>query len=227
MQHADDGSSNIDDVKLGSLEEFPILIPAGEQCRRESDGAANEIRHSVRGRQDANVAAVLGDTAVVAIAGGMPIPVITTSTRTNSSKRAENARVGGSNSGVDRRKKETFPKSNSAPGAGYSTREQPRPCRSANLPDTTNHETVKGDNSRYEYSRSETSRGCNSNNPTSETESGDANAQISNDWFDLSDFVRKKPKKFFVGGFTAYITESKLAAFVRNKGPKVTQVSIF
>ena len=38
--------------------------------------------------------------------------------------------------------------------------------------------------------------------------------------FDLSDFVRKRTRRFFVGGFKRSITEGKIASYVGCRGPK-------
>ena len=45
--------------------------------------------------------------------------------------------------------------------------------------------------------------------------------------FDISDYIRKRPKRFYIGGFLPSITETKVAMYVSRRGPKVSQVSIF
>ena len=45
--------------------------------------------------------------------------------------------------------------------------------------------------------------------------------------FDLSDFVRKRTRRFFVGGFKPGITEGNITSYVGCRGPKVTKVSRF
>ena len=44
---------------------------------------------------------------------------------------------------------------------------------------------------------------------------------------ELWKYVRRRTKRFYVGGFLPNITESVITEYVRGKGPKVTKVSIF
>lgn len=48
-----------------------------------------------------------------------------------------------------------------------------------------------------------------------------------NDLDDFEQYVRKRTKSFYVGGFLPSITEEKLIKYVTSQGPKITKVSIF
>jgi hypothetical protein len=53
------------------------------------------------------------------------------------------------------------------------------------------------------------------------------------DWDDNDDdgnfdqYIRRRTKRFYLGGFRSSITESKLANYITKRGPKVTKISIF
>jgi len=47
------------------------------------------------------------------------------------------------------------------------------------------------------------------------------------DDLDLADFVRKRTRRYYVGGFKHSITEDKIAQYISRRGPKVTKVVIF
>ena len=44
---------------------------------------------------------------------------------------------------------------------------------------------------------------------------------------DVCDYVRKRPKSFYVGGFKNSINENKIYRHVTNRGLKLTKVSVF
>lgn len=44
---------------------------------------------------------------------------------------------------------------------------------------------------------------------------------------EFSDHIRKRTKRFYVGGFLLTITEEKIAKYVSKRGPKVTKVVAF
>lgn len=44
--------------------------------------------------------------------------------------------------------------------------------------------------------------------------------------YNFDQYVRRHPKRFYIGGFQPTITETKLANYIRRRGPKVTKVSI-
>jgi len=43
----------------------------------------------------------------------------------------------------------------------------------------------------------------------------------------LSDYVRKKTKRFYLGGFNSNVTERVIGLHINDKGPKVTKINIF
>lgn len=53
------------------------------------------------------------------------------------------------------------------------------------------------------------------------------NTQCTDNDEDFLQYVRRRTKRFYVGGFKPNITEAKLAKYVSDKGPTVTKVSIF
>lgn len=44
---------------------------------------------------------------------------------------------------------------------------------------------------------------------------------------DFSQYVRRRTKRFYIGGFMPSINENKIANYINKRGPKVTKVSIF
>ena len=55
----------------------------------------------------------------------------------------------------------------------------------------------------------------------------DSPPQTDSDNDDFSQYVRRRTRRFFVGGFEPHVTENRIAAYVRSKGPTITKVSIF
>ncbi len=47
------------------------------------------------------------------------------------------------------------------------------------------------------------------------------------DDLEFGDYVRKRTRRFYVGGFKPSITENKIASYVNRRGPTVTKVTIF
>jgi len=43
----------------------------------------------------------------------------------------------------------------------------------------------------------------------------------------LADYVRKKTKRFYLGGFESSVTENVIAMYVMSRGPKVSKINIF
>ncbi|MES9880602.1 MAG: hypothetical protein ABW185_06945 [Sedimenticola sp.] len=52
-----------------------------------------------------------------------------------------------------------------------------------------------------------------------------ADKERNND--DLSDYVRKRPKRYYIGGFKAGISEDRIYRYVEKRGPRVSQIKIF
>ncbi|MES9880823.1 MAG: hypothetical protein ABW185_08085, partial [Sedimenticola sp.] len=44
---------------------------------------------------------------------------------------------------------------------------------------------------------------------------------------DFTEYVRKRPKRYFVGGFNVSITEDKITKYIQKRGPKVIGVNIW
>lgn len=53
------------------------------------------------------------------------------------------------------------------------------------------------------------------------------NGRVPEQFDDLGEFVRKRTKRYYIGGFMPSITESKIHGYVTYKGPKVSKVTIF
>ena len=71
----------------------------------------------------------------------------------------------------------------------------------------------------------------NNGNPTVDTDPTNFNIQNHDDMIDddieLSEYVRKQTKRFFVGGFKSSITDDKLIKYVERRGLTVTWVNIW
>ena len=58
-------------------------------------------------------------------------------------------------------------------------------------------------------------------------QTADSPPQTDSDNDDFSQYVRRRTRRFFVGGFKPHVTKNRIAAYVRSKGPTITKVSIF
>ena len=44
---------------------------------------------------------------------------------------------------------------------------------------------------------------------------------------EFSDYIRKRPKSFYIGGFRNSIDENKIYRYVSRRGPKISKVSVY
>lgn len=95
------------------------------------------------------------------------------------------------------------------------TRDRPAKSNRSNL-------TFALINSQIQHCNSQSNR---NNAPDLQTDVNNVTADNETD--DFEQYVRKRTKRFYVGGFLPSITEEKIGRYVSAQGPKVTNVSIF